>query len=238
MDEFIRRYVQAGQTSIANYLLDHFQEVGMSTDQLLMYLQLRRLMDRGDLLPAAEGLATHLGWDTQKVYQVLHEMITEKLMVITSVTDKHGEKQDTYDFRLLTEKLSQLPKHQAQDEAKTASAPGTSPQQPERATVFNQIEQEFGRPLSPIELQTIGDWLDQDHYRPELIQLALKESVLNQVYSLKYMDRILLSWEKKNLKTAVQVQRARERQTPTALKANTTTDDPTIPDIPIFKLTD
>ena len=38
MDDFIQRYVQAGQTSVANYLLDHFREVGMTTDQLLEVL--------------------------------------------------------------------------------------------------------------------------------------------------------------------------------------------------------
>lgn len=77
MTEFIQHYVQAGQTSLANYLLDHFREVGMTTDQLLVYLQLRRYMDRGEPLPDATVIASHLGWDKQRVYQLLHEMITQ-----------------------------------------------------------------------------------------------------------------------------------------------------------------
>ncbi len=36
----------------------------------------------------------------------------------------------------------------------------------------------------------IGQWLNTDHYSPELIRLALREAVLNQAYSLKYIDRI------------------------------------------------
>ena len=39
----------------------------------------------------------------------------------------------------------------------------------------------------------IGQWLNTDHYSPELIRLALREAVLNQAYSLKYIDRILLA---------------------------------------------
>lgn len=233
MDEFIDRYVQAGQTSVANYLLDHFREVGMTTDQLLVFFQLRRYMDRGIQLPSAEEIATHLGWDKQRVYQLLHEMISQKLMTITTVTDDQGQKQDTYDFRLLTEKLSRLAVQSTQQEvAVTADN--------ERAAVFNQIETEFGRPLSPIEMENIEQWLDQDHYRPELIQLALKEAVLSQAYSLKYMDRILLSWERKNLTTAAQVQREKERQAPRRSEKPTTGGQPggDIPDVPIFKLTD
>ncbi|WP_125684826.1 DnaD domain-containing protein [Levilactobacillus yonginensis] len=232
MDEFIQRYVAAGQTSLANYLLDHFREVGMTTDQLLIYLQLRRYMDQGISLPDADEIAAHLGWDKQRVYQLLHEMISHKLMTITTVTDSQGQKQDAYDFRLLTERLSQLAVQETHQEVKQTVTN-------ERSTVFNAIETEFGRPLSPLEMESISQWLDQDHYKPELIQLALKEAVLSQAYSLKYMDRILLSWEKKHLTTAVQVQKERERQEPRhAAKPTAQPGGSDIPDVPIFKLTD
>ncbi|HAJ54872.1 MAG TPA: DNA replication protein DnaD, partial [Lactobacillus sp.] len=82
----------------------------------------------------------------------------------------------------------------------------TQPNADAQTNVFNQIEIEFGRPLSPIEQETIRDWLTTDHYLPEVILLALREAVLNSAYSLKYMDRILLNWERRHLKTAQQVQ--------------------------------
>ena len=45
---------------------------------------------------------------------------------------------------------------------------------------FTKALKKFGRPLSPIELEMIGQWLNTDHYSPELIRLALREAVLNQ----------------------------------------------------------
>ena len=78
-------------------------------------------------------------------------------------------------------------------------------------TLFQKIEVEFGRPLSPIEQQTIQAWIVDDHYSVPLIMLALKEAVLNQAYSLKYMDRILLNWEKNNIKTPEQLQNYNKR---------------------------
>lgn len=233
MDDFMHRYIQDGQTSVANYLLDNFRAVGMTTDQLLVYIQLRRKMDQGVLMPDADELAKKLGWNQQRVYQVLHEMIENKLMTIESVTTSQGQSQDAYDFRLLVEKLSQLSVQEKTVVAKATKQAETT----DRATVFGQIETEFGRPLSPLEMESINHWLDDDHYKPELIQLALKEAVLNQVYNLKYMDRILLNWEKKNLTTAVQVQRDKERQQPRR-SAKPTTPGGEVPDVPIFKLTD
>lgn len=56
-----------------------------------------------------------------------------------------------------------------------------------------QFEIEFGRYLSPIEREEIASWLNLDHYMPEIIEMALREAVLSQAYSLKYVDRILLN---------------------------------------------
>ena len=50
-------------------------------------------------------------------------------------------------------------------------------------------------------MEMIKQWQTEDGYPDDLIQLALKEAVLNQAFSLKYMDRILLSWERKGIKT-------------------------------------
>ncbi|MGL4695218.1 DnaD domain protein [Enterococcus larvae] len=70
--------------------------------------------------------------------------------------------------------------------------------------VFQEIEKNFGRPLSPIEIETVGSWQSDDHYPDELVLVALHEAVLNQAYSLKYMDRILLNWERKGIKSKQQ----------------------------------
>ena len=52
-----------------------------------------------------------------------------------------------------------------------------------------------------MECETIGMWFDQDEHSASLIRLALKEAVLSQKLSLRYIDRILFDWKKKNIKT-------------------------------------
>ena len=68
--------------------------------------------------------------------------------------------------------------------------------------------------FSAIEYQRISQWLEEDKYQPDLIQFALREAVLNQAYSLNYIDRILLSWERKNITS----KRTSRRRTKTAVK--------------------
>ena len=67
--------------------------------------------------------------------------------------------------------------------------------------IFKLFEQEFGRFLSPMECESISMWLDDDGHSVEIIRAALKEAVLAEKMSLRYIDRILFEWKKKNVKT-------------------------------------
>lgn len=84
---------------------------------------------------------------------------------------------------------------------------GVSEEKKEVSTdVFSTFEKEFGRTLSPMEYEIINAWLDGD-YTEELILLALKEATYNGVSNLRYIDRILHEWDKKGLKSAVDVEK-------------------------------
>lgn len=62
--------------------------------------------------------------------------------------------------------------------------------------VLEFAEKEFGRTLSSTEIGFINSWT----YNPEIIKLAIQETVLNQVYNVKYTDKILYEWDKANLR--------------------------------------
>ena len=63
-------------------------------------------------------------------------------------------------------------------------------------TIF---EEQFGRPLSPIELNIIKDWKESD-YSDEMIVKALKEAVKSQVLNFRYVEGILNNWAKNGIK--------------------------------------
>ena len=65
--------------------------------------------------------------------------------------------------------------------------------------IFSKFESEFGRSLSPIEYETINNWLN-NNIKEETIISALKEAILNGVTNLRYIDKILYEWTKKNIK--------------------------------------
>ena len=55
------------------------------------------------------------------------------------------------------------------------------------------FEEQFGRPLTPMEFDSIKEWV-QSGYSEEIILKALKEAVKSQVLTLRYIEGILINW--------------------------------------------
>lgn len=70
--------------------------------------------------------------------------------------------------------------------------------------IYTIFENEFGRPLSPVEYEIIKAWINSG-ISEDLIKGALKEAVFNNVRNLRYIDKILSEWEKKGFKSVNEV---------------------------------
>ncbi len=62
--------------------------------------------------------------------------------------------------------------------------------------IITAFQREFGRLLSPMELEIINDWKTQG-FEDSKIREALKQSVFNGALSLRYINKILQSWKTK-----------------------------------------
>lgn len=70
----------------------------------------------------------------------------------------------------------------------------------EKIDIFECFEKEFGRPISSMEYEIIGAWIEKG-FQEEMILEALKEAVYNGVTSLRYIDKILYEWQKKGYRS-------------------------------------
>lgn len=65
--------------------------------------------------------------------------------------------------------------------------------------VISLFEKEFGRTLSPIEMQSILSLKETFDY--ELVKLALSEAIKNGVRTLRYIEVILSNWKQAGVKS-------------------------------------
>src|SRR5690606_9563521 len=139
-----------------------------------------------------------------EVSSVIQRLMKDKWISIDMEWDERtGIQFESYNLAGMYERLAQClaeeraalrqQSHQREPEA-------AKPEANER-NLFVIFEKEFARPLSPMECETISSWVDQDGYPEELILLALKEAVFAGKVHFRYIDRILLEWNRNRVQT-------------------------------------
>lgn len=229
----LQNYIQAGETNVSNLLLHHYKEVGLTTSQLVLYLEFKSYQDRGEMNPDIRLLAKHLGTTGNQVFNQLHQMMTNHLVEQKVRQLEDGKEDVIYDFSALINKLVAL-QDQETDAEQVKQAENS------REQTFNSLESEFGRPLSSMELQIVNDWLDKDRYTPVMIKLALRQAVMNSALNLQYMERILQSWQRQGLRTEREIneheRRFEDRRNGQDSGTSGNHHRPQGPKIPIYKL--
>lgn len=199
-EALFKEWLKSGNVTISTLLLQTYKQLGLTNDDLVFLIQLKSFADQGEGFSNIHIIAERMRISKEDAFKQVHHLINKNVLTIETKTGDDGKSKDEFSFELLWEKVLLCLKQNEREQEKE----NTEIQSKE---LYQLFETEFGRPLSPIEIQTLNMWIDDDQYKPELIQMALREAVLSQVYSLKYIDRILLSWEKKNIRSKDQVEK-------------------------------
>ncbi|WP_278959934.1 DnaD domain protein [Lactobacillus apis] len=202
-----------GFTVLSNGLLAYYPQLKITNSELILIIQLELFAQKGNKFPSNEQMAANTNFSATEIASIIQQLIDKNDLMIDQVTDEKGRIGNYYNLDRLYSKLDNLleknvatPKS-GEETTNTTSEIDNSPLN----QLMRQFEIEFGRYLSPIEREEISAWLNVDHYDPEIIKLALREAVLSQAYSLKYVDRVLLNWQRHNLKTTSEVQKFLQR---------------------------
>ncbi|MEK4461570.1 DnaD domain-containing protein [Paenibacillus sp. FSL H7-0943] len=222
--------LENGMAVIPYALLKYYRKLNLSGSEAMLLIHLLSFRQvEGIEFPSLEELQVVTGRSISVLAGELQKLMKEGFISIDGDNDElrdiHYER---YNFSGLYGKLgaylATAVQENEQDKDKGAygtSAPraaasgggfGTPPISPsslgdkeESRNLFSIFEKEFGRPLSPMECETISSWVDQDRYPEELILLALKESVFAGKVHFRYIDRILLEWARNRVKNAQDV---------------------------------
>jgi|SRR5690625_1862208 len=180
------------QTIVPTKLLTSYKMLGLNEYDVIVILQIHRYLQTGNEFPIPAQIAKHVTISESECVQILKKLIQKGLLQIEELQNEKNQLSEAYNLNPLWEKL--FSENDDEQEANEGS-------------IFILFEQEFGRPLSPFEIETINAWLDEDKIVPALIKAALREAVLMGKLNFKYIDRILREWKRKGIQS---VEQARE----------------------------
>lgn len=201
----------AGSTNVPNLLLKFYKLMKITDSELMTLIQMFRLSsEEKDLYPSPETLAEFMSASVDEITGNIKSLTGKKVLAETLFYDESMDEVLTgYDFEPLFEKLSDYWACSRAKEIEIAGKKldGQLPRgrsKDSTAACFSIFEKEFGRPLSPIEIEKITQWVD--HPGPDLVQEALRRAVLMGKRNFRYIDTILLEWTKNNLNTIASIE--------------------------------
>ncbi|SHE88388.1 DnaD domain protein [Desulforamulus putei] len=214
-----------GMTSIPNLFLKYYRDVGITDSEMMLIIQLLRLRHEEQLLmPSIETLAGCLSAEPAQIERQIKNLLDKKVIGITNYfTGDDGSIKQGYDFEPLVFELSEVwalnqkkeldriaerlhssPGHVSRDQEKTGIV-----LTPREQDLCHTFENEFGRLLSPMEIEQIIGWLEE--HDTELILEALRQAVIRGKHNFKYIGSILREWHKNNIRTLQEVEAYQQR---------------------------
>lgn len=175
-----------GNLVIPIFMLKNYQKLNMELDEFIFLMYLYNKDEPIFFNP--QKFSEELQIKTEKVMEYISSLSDKNLLKVDVVKNEKGLIEEVISFNDFYSKLALL------------LAEDVNQNNPSTSTIFEIIEKEFGRTLSPIEYEIIKAWLD-NHNSEEIIHEALKEAIFNGVSNLRYIDKILYEWNKKGIKT-------------------------------------
>jgi DNA replication protein len=193
----ILRWMKEGQIAIPTALLSQYKDMKLNEEELVLLLHVLSYIEKGNDFPTPMELSSSMTITAAECAERLRKLIQKGFIEIIADSTKDGIRFEKYSLDPLWDKLiSSFLLEEKQNE--------TMNQQQEEKDIYTSFEQEFGRPLSPFECETLAMWIDEDQHDSVIIKAALREAVISGKLNFRYIDRILFEWKRNGVKTIEQ----------------------------------
>ncbi len=189
--------LKEGNIVIPSYLLKNYKKLKLELNEFIFLMYLYNKGNNTVFDPAK--FSNDLGIELEKTLEHVSNLNDKNYLKVEVVKNDKGIMEEHISIDDFYSKLSLL---LAEEVNNTDNS---------KSNVFEVIEKEFGRTLSPIEYEIIKAWLDSN-ISEELITEALKEATFNGVSNLRYIDKILYEWGKKGIKTKEDIEKNKQKR--------------------------
>ena len=187
MNELVIDILKEKPLIIPQQLFNNYKKLNITEEELVILII---LINEGNKTVYNPTLITdRIGMDKYKVMQIINDLTEKQIIDIKVENNLYGKKEEYIYLDLLYNKIFNTILDAQNSNVIIVDS-----------NLFNLFESELGRPLSPMEVEIINEWISEGTTE-ELIKEALKEAISNDVRNLKYVDRILFNWRIKGFKT-------------------------------------
>ncbi|MBS4176594.1 DnaD domain-containing protein [Lederbergia citrea] len=194
--ELMVSWIEAGIIQIPYLLIQKYREIGLDEKELVLLLHILSFAEKGNEFPTPEQISERMTITSSECSSVLRRLVQLEMIKIEEGSSEEI-RFEKYSLTPLWMKLvNEMIQEKKQLDIKNIFL--------EEQDIYSTFEKEFGRPLSPIECESLAMWIDQDGQDPVIIKAALREAVMSGKVNFRYIDRILFEWKKNGIQTLEQ----------------------------------
>ena len=167
-------------------LLENYKKLKISENQLVVIFMIDHLVSQGNPFITADLLSLKMSLDIKEIDALLADLLTRGFIEYVTLNGKTVTSLNPLREKLFSNFALSVSKEVDNKKKKEESL----------SNIYQSFENELGRTLQPMEFSTIREWVDLG-YSDEMIINALKEALNQGKKSLRSVDKILLSWAKR-----------------------------------------
>lgn len=180
MNKFkLNKVISDGNIVIPLYILKFYKKLNLTMDEFVFLMYLYNKQDNLDFNP--EKIALDMNLDIMEVMGYVSVLTDKGYISLDVIKTENNILEEVLNLSNFYERIS------------TFLINSEDPKTNFEENILKFTEHELGRPLSSTEISTINGWINNkidESLIKEAISLALKDGV----YSLKYIDKILVDW--------------------------------------------
>lgn len=193
--EILNKVIKEKTYNVPSFILKNYEKLNLTAEEVLVLIVLYN--HYGKISYDINKLLEEINLEKYKLMQIISSLEEKKIISIDLITNSKGLKEEYISLELLYDKIVNIYLDVKEETS-------------ENADIYSAFEKELGRTLSPMEYEIIKGWV-MDKFSDELIILALKEAVYNGVNNLRYIDKVLYGWRKKNIKNKQDIIKDKEK---------------------------
>ena len=167
-------------------LLENYKKLKINENELAIIFMIDHLVSQGNPFITADLLSLKMTLDIKEIDELIADLLTRGFMEYASINGKTVTSLNPLKEKLFSNFALSVSKEAENKKGKDEIL----------ANIYQSFEAELGRTLQPMEISTIREWVDLG-YTDEIIINALKEALNQGKKSIKSVDKILLSWAKR-----------------------------------------
>lgn len=183
--EIMKDLIKKNIVDFSELVLNNYYKLGLNETDAVIIIKLNYLLGTNKTYISPKELSESLSVSAQTTSKRLNSLIDRGFIKLKLIKKKNGKQTESFNLDFLIERIlkSDYEEKAVDKIEKNKTLEGR---------LVKLFEEEFKKPLSVLDIQTITKWLNEDKYTYEIIKDSLFEALRSRKLNIKYVDGILL----------------------------------------------